>query len=197
MSEEGRIVVAKVGGSLLGWPPLPDRLSRFLSDRSGDRVILIAGGGGAADWVRGFDRIHALGEEKAHHLAVRSLDLSAHALAAILPGSEVVSTLDALARCWRSGRTPILAPRLVLDADDQVSPTPLPRSWDATTDAISARIARIAGAHELVLLKSVGPPPGSTPEDMARLGVVDPLFPEESRGIPTIVVVNLRSIEAT
>ena len=60
MSENGPTVVVKVGGSLMGWPPLPDRLARFLRlyREAGENVVLIAGGGGAADWVRGLDRAY-------------------------------------------------------------------------------------------------------------------------------------------
>lgn len=196
MSDIGRLIVVKVGGSLMDWPPLPDRLSRFLQRYANDRVVLVCGGGGAADWVRALDRVYALGEEAAHHLAVRSLDFSAHALSAILQGSNVVTTEEELAPCWKSGRVPILAPRLVLDDNDRSSDAPLPRNWDATTDSISARLATILNADELVLIKSVTVAPGTTPDEMSRNGVVDPLFPKESRSLTSIFVVNLRDVLA-
>jgi 5-(aminomethyl)-3-furanmethanol phosphate kinase len=195
----GRIVVAKVGGSLLAWPPLPDRLARFLADRRGrnERVVLIAGGGGAADWVREFDRVHAPGDEVAHALAVRSLDLTAHALAVLVSDSEVVTSRAAIGEAWKAGRVPILAPRLMLDEDDRTSPDPLPQTWDATTDAIAARLAALLGADELALLKSTSAPPGTTRDNASRLGLVDSTFPRVSRGLVAVVVVNLRDEAAT
>ena len=197
-TDPGRIVVAKVGGSLLAWPPLPDRLARFVDDRRGrgERLVLIAGGGGAADWVRDVDRLHALGDEVAHALAVRSLDLTARVLAALVADSEVVRTFDEVDGCWRSRRVPILAPRLVLD-DDRSSPDPLARNWDTTTDTIAARVAVLLHADELVLLKSAGLPPGTTRDEAARLGIVDAAFPRASRGLSSVVVVNLREEGAT
>lgn len=195
MSEPKRQIVAKVGGSLLDWRPLPSLLAQFLATLSPARVVLIAGGSGAADWVRRFDRAHSLGDEAAHHLAVRSLDLTAHALAAILPGSEVAETLASLGPCWQSGRVPILSPRLVLAEDDRTAILPLPRSWEATTDSIAARIARVIRADELILLKSATAPPDATAAEMAQLGLVDPLFPTESRGISIVRAINLRDDE--
>src|SRR4051812_9509912 len=88
--------VIKVGGSLLEWPELPGRLAAFLDDhrRAGDPsaspFTLIAGGGTAADMIRTLDRIHGLGDERAHWLAVDVLDLNARILASLLPGCVVV-----------------------------------------------------------------------------------------------------------
>lgn len=197
-TDPGRIVVAKVGGSLLAWPPLPDRLARFVDDRRmrGERLVLIAGGGGAADWVRDVDRLYALGDEVAHALAVRSLDLTARVLAALVADSRVVASLAEVADSWKSRRAPILAPRLVLD-DDRSSPDQLPRNWDTTSDAIAARVAVLLHADELVLLKSTGLPPGTTRDEAARLGIVDVALPRASRGLASVVVVNLREDGAT
>jgi aspartokinase-like uncharacterized kinase len=107
-------VVIKVGGSLLDWPGLPARLAEVLAGQT-RRVVLIVGGGRAVDWVRDLDRWHGLGEERAHALALRALDLTAHLLAALVPGLEVVPGIDALgdgsqAIGARAPLTPTLSP---------------------------------------------------------------------------------------
>ncbi len=109
-----RVVVIKVGGSLLGWEGLASRLAGFLSGRAAERVLLIVGGGPAADWARDLDRLHGLGEERSHHLAIRAMDLSAHALAAFGDAAGLAFTMigriEDLDAAWMSGRLPILAP---------------------------------------------------------------------------------------
>ncbi len=95
------LAVIKVGGSLLDWPELPGRLTAFLDGRRtskpAERSALIAGGGPAADLIRTLDRIHGLGDQTAHLLALHALDLTAILLAAILPGSSAVDRIEALA----------------------------------------------------------------------------------------------------
>ena len=56
------------------------------------------------------DQTHGLGDEKAHRLAIRSLDLTAELLAALLPGSAVVHRPEDLRACRKLGQIPILAP---------------------------------------------------------------------------------------
>ena len=187
-----RLVVVKLGGSLLDWPGLPGRLTGYLSDRGRDRLILVVGGGRAADLVRDLDRHHGLGPERSHALALRALDLTAHVVAALVAGLEVVRRPEACAAVWGSGRTPILAPRRFLDEDDHRSPHPLPHTWDVTTDSIAARLAARLGAAELVLLKSAPLPPGTDRASAARLGLVDPAFPAAARPLKLISYLNLR-----
>ena len=192
MTPEGPPVVIKVGGSLLDLPALPSRLLAYLAGRSGERQVLVVGGGGAADWVRDLDRVHGLGEETAHALAMRALDLTAYALAAAVPGLDVVDHPRDLGACWAAGRTPIFCPRRLLDEDDRVAPDPLPHSWDVTSDSIAARVARCLRARELVLLKSVSLPTGVDLAEAARLGLVDPAFPAVVSGL-VVTLVNLRA----
>ena len=128
----------------------------------------------------------------AHHLALRSLDLTAHVLAALVPGLVVVDELAALARVWNEGSTPVLAPRRFLEESDPASPDPLPPSWDVTSDAIAARVAVHLGAAELLLLKSTPLPTGTDRRAAARLGLVDPCFPDAARRLIRVVYLNLR-----
>ena len=188
-------VVIKVGGSLLEWVGLPDRLPTLLAEQERP-VVLIVGGGRAADLVRDLDRRHDLGEERAHALALRALDLTAHVLAALVPGLEVVPSVADLDRMKRSGQIPILAPRLFLDEDDRLGPAPLPHSWAVTSDAIAARVAVRLAAAELLLLKSAALPPGADRAEAARLGLVDPAFPTASRPLGRVSYRNLRDPSA-
>ena len=155
--------------------------------------MLIAGGGPAADWIRALDQIHRLGDVAAHRLALHALDLTAIALAALVPGSIVVDQLDLLETACISRSVTILSPRPVLSEIERRGASPLPASWEVTSDAIAARIAAYLEARSLVLLKSAPLPSGATMKDAATLGLVDPMLPSVAESIPQLEYVNLRS----
>jgi aspartokinase-like uncharacterized kinase len=190
------LTVTKVGGSLLDWPLLPRRLSAFLTRRRdfvpSERMVLIAGGGAAADVVRALDRTHELGGQRAHELALHALDLTAHVLAQLVPGSTVVVRIAALDDAWSAGSIPIIAPRRALRELEQSGIAPLPASWAVTSDSISARIAVALRAGCLVLLKSAPLPANATRAEAARLGLVDPMLPNVAQPLTRVEYLNLR-----
>lgn len=185
-------VVLKVGGSLLDWSALPDRLGPLLVDRQPKNCVILVGGGRVVDAIRDLDRAHGLDQDRAHALAIRALDLTAHILADLIPATRVVERLADLPPAWSQGLIPILAPRHWLVEDDR-SPDALPHHWDVTSDAIAARLAVRLQSPELVLLKSAPCPDPCDRELAARLGLVDPAFPEVSRAIPRVLYLDLRN----
>ena len=193
---EPSLTVIKVGGSLLEWPELPLRLTRFLDSRRSqlplERLILIVGGGSAADLVRRLDTTHGVGDQAAHDLALHALDLTALLLAAILPRCRAVDQVEALSPAWEEGVVPILAPRRILAALDRTCLDPLPATWDVTSDSIAAWIALSCRAECLILLKSATLPADASLETAARLGRVDPMLPRIARALPRVEYVNLR-----
>jgi len=195
------LVVIKVGGSLLGWPELPGRLAAFLDNqrdreaRLREQAVLVAGGGPFADLIRTMDQTHDLGDQKAHRLAIRSLDLTAELLAALVPRSAVVHRPEELGTSRNSGQVPILAPGQFLEEVDDLGPDPLPASWDATSDSIAARIAVLLGVRSLILLKSGGLCADIDRYQAARLGLVDAMFPRIASELEIVEFVCLRDAE--
>jgi aspartokinase-like uncharacterized kinase len=183
-------VVVKVGGSLFDLPDLGPRLEAWLGALDRPEVILAAGGGAAADFVREMDRVHGLGEEKSHWLALESLGLTTSLLMALAPPSLMLYRLgdpEPLSRrsfavqdmyafaCWDEGR-----------------PGCLPHRWEVTSDSLAARVAEVIGEGELVLLKSVTIPPDMDWPEASRRGYVDGFFPTMiARGVKARAV-NLR-----
>jgi len=53
----------------------------------------------------------------------------------------------------------------------------IPESWDVTSDSLALWLAGQVGAAACILVKSLGPPPGTGPAEWARLGLVDAAFP--------------------
>jgi 5-(aminomethyl)-3-furanmethanol phosphate kinase len=191
------VIVVKVGGSLFDWPELGACLGRWLRTVTTSEVLLVPGGGALADVVRDCDRVHGLGEEKAHWLALGALALQARVLSDLLPGAEVAADLVECARVWRLRRLPILD-ALCFARDDEGRPGHLPHCWSVTSDSVAARVAVVAGAERLVLLKSVSMPGELDAEEAARQGVVDSYFPRAIRSegmhrpLP-VQLVNLRA----
>jgi aspartokinase-like uncharacterized kinase len=191
------ITVVKVGGSLFDLPDLGIRLQTWLAaERPSDvfDVLLIPGGGPTTDAVRELDRIHGLGEEKSHWLALRALSLSAHFLASLLPSARVLDDLSQCRRAWKEGTIPILDVHQFARADERHA-RHLPHAWAVSSDALAARVAVVIQARELVLLKSTSIPTGLDWTEAGRLGLVDEMFAEVLRDAPAslkVSAVNLR-----
>lgn len=141
--------------------------------------------------IRELDRRHRLGEERAHWLALHALTLNAHFLAALLPGAAVADCLDECPEFWRRGLVPVLNAHAFARAD-QGQPDCLPPSWEATSDAVAARVARVAGARKLILLKSVQFPKEASWAEVARRGFVDAGFTQAVDPALTVESVNFR-----
>jgi aspartokinase-like uncharacterized kinase len=174
-NQRGPASVIKVGGSLFDLPDLGPRLRDWLARQSSRDVLLVPGGGPAADVVRQYDRLHALGEERAHWLALFALALNARFLASLLPRAVVVTHTQTLAVEWLQGKIPVLDPHAFALADEGRSDC-LPHCWSVTSDSVAARVAHATGAGELVLLKSVSLPLDIDWTEAGKRGLVDAYF---------------------
>lgn len=181
------MIVVKVGGSLFDWPALGPALRACVDSLRTRRVVLVPGGGALADAIRNLDRVHRLGEEDSHWLAMQALGVNAGFLKLLLPKARIVWAGDEL-----SGRS--VGKVQILDPDryfmtDEIGPAPLPHSWKVTSDSLSARVALNCGAEELILLKSVRWDRAGDWDGASAAGVVDPYFP---RVFGTMLSKNLR-----
>jgi aspartokinase-like uncharacterized kinase len=185
MSQTNSIVI-KVGGSLYDLPDLAARLRSVLESLREQRLLLVPGGGAAADIVRDLDRLHGLGQEWSHWLALRALTMNALFLQTLLPN-------------FRLAKWPHLPALAILDPyefalADEHNPEHLPHTWEVTSDSVAARAAQVLGARELLLLKSVSLADGLGWPAAARAGVVDAHFAKVMEQAPTlrVHVINLR-----
>jgi aspartokinase-like uncharacterized kinase len=174
------MIVVKVGGSLFDHPALGPGLRGFVEALAPADVLLVPGGGPIADAVRELDRVHGLGEEAAHWVALRALAVTATFLEGIIGEPNPTSPFRVL-DCFTFAR------------EDDSRPGALPHTWSVTTDSIAARAALVFGAERLVLLKSVDVPPGTSWEVAAANGWVDAHFPQLAAALACpIEVVNFR-----
>lgn len=179
----------KVGGSLFDWPELIPRLRAFVEPLQKNKIFLFPGGGPLTDVIREYDRVHQLGEERSHWLAIKTLQINSLLLSAIFPEWRLITTHEQLSQRGNG----ILDPFPLCECEPQHSDL-IPASWQVTSDSISLRFAQVANASRLILLKSTNLPDGLSWSEAAEQGFVDAHFPKlfEIKPIP-IEWVNLRA----
>jgi aspartokinase-like uncharacterized kinase len=188
--------IVKVGGSLLAWPELPQALERWLAAQPPAIHVLLCGGGGFADCIRQADHNFTLGEEASHWLCIDTLALTARLIAQLVPAGLFIATFGELQKRIATAQSGLIIfdPREFLQFHEaQLPGTPLPHTWQATSDSVAARLAEVFAADELVLLKSAAP----TVDDLAKLvvgGYVDPHFPEAARNVRRVQYIDLRGV---
>src|SRR5687767_6623166 len=84
--------IVKIGGSLFDLPDLRTRLLGWLARQSAKRIVLVPGGGSSAEVIRVLDRTHRLGEEAAHWLALRMVQVNGWFLKVLLPQAQIVAS---------------------------------------------------------------------------------------------------------
>jgi aspartokinase-like uncharacterized kinase len=191
----GQRRIVKVGGSLLDWPLLKDKLVAWLASQSPARNVLLAGGGDLTDAIRRAQAIHQFGDQDAHWMCVRALSVTAQMLSRILPDAMLATSLDELpAADSLEASVLVFDPSGWLRQEEPGAPgQQLPHDWTATTDSIAARLATLTTASELVLLKSADPPPAASLAELAAVGYVDQHFFAAAMGLPLVRLVNFRS----
>jgi aspartokinase-like uncharacterized kinase len=191
-----QIRIVKVGGSLFDLPDLGDRLRQWLSRQPPAHHVLLAGGGSLVDEVRRWHALRPLDEATAHWMCVDLLTVSSHLLHARLP--EIPLIEDDRLLCQRVGEQDctIFVPATWMRYGEPKLPgTPLPQTWEVTSDSITARLAITLGAAELVLMKPVLPVEGLDEgiPAFSAAGYVDPMLARMAGELPSVRLVNLRA----
>lgn len=174
--EKTPVVAIKIGGSLLSFPQLLERIEWLLEQRAGSHVMLICGGGQAADMVRSWQQWHGISDRQAHHLALAGMAFHERLLQSALPNSRLVENLVDLENAWNDGVRPILQAGAFIDEMDLLLDEPLPATWEMTSDSIAAWCGHFAGADELILAKSTDLPGNCSFASAREAGLVDAAF---------------------
>lgn len=178
------VTVLKVGGSLYDLPDLGPRLRRITERIEGVKLI-VPGGGATANAIRDFDATHQLGQEASHWLALRACGLNAHFLAKLLGDWPVLGNVD--------GESNGIVDLFEFAREDERRADRCPHHWNVTSDSMAVRVAIVAGAKELIMLKSVDVEPDWT--QASYRSQVDPYFTTALSHAPSLMVraINFRA----
>lgn len=142
--------VIKVGGSLGQSPALPNLMQIISKLGNRHKILIVPGGGAFANAIRDYDQRFGVAQDTGHWMSILAMDQYGHLLASMIADSTLVHGLAAARETLSSGRIPILLTYNLLRQTDA-----LPKSWDITSDSIAVWLADLAGARQVVLLKSV------------------------------------------
>lgn len=192
-----RTVLFKIGGSLFSLPDLADRL-RSLFELTGGRIIVVPGGGVAADQVREWDDLFHFPQKVSHQLAIDALSLNARFLTSLLPESQIAaSSNEALNTNTQVNIVDVAC--LLRDFEQQEVEMP-PAGWHVTSDSLAGWLACQWAVDQLILVKSVDPPEliprqcveVSSGQERLRRQPVDGWFSTLIPGLPSVSWCNLR-----
>jgi len=169
-------VVLKLGGSLLTIPNLMDRLEAVIDRLRPSPVLIVPGGGAAADIIRDLDRKLQLSPEKAHRDAIAAMSLNAALLCRLNRSLRLVRNYDEALQVWSEGHSAVLdADSFLFDQPDKTGVDSLPASWDITSDSIAAWTAGQWQADRVILSKSCDAPETNL-SALCQLGMIDRAF---------------------
>ncbi|QDT30801.1 amino acid kinase family protein [Thalassoglobus polymorphus] len=190
--KEHPATIIKLGGSLFDLPDLGTRLEDFLERHRFPNPILIPGGGPFADAVRELDQLHHLGDTASHEIGTHTLSLSARFVASLSNRFVLTTSPDEFDRCWTQQTIPIFDAAAMT-----MKHSPLPSSWDVTSDSIAAWTCSLHSESQLVLVKSADLPTSLSYQGATQAGLVDAHFPNIAENLTNISWCNLRGESPT
>lgn len=191
--------IIKLGGSLLKLADLPERLEQLIQSQPQYDHAIVVGGGGAANVVREWDRVHQLRRRASHDLAVHSLQLTARFLTELIPASGLANRRDAVRIMIAHGRLPVIDMVEFLDRYEAEMQISLPHDWSLTSDSLALWVSSVLKADSLLLAKSISCPTEKSLDLASANQSVDEHFPWLWRDVkahnrqPGLQWANLRS----
>lgn len=181
MRPDQRPGVVKLGGSLVADRNRLRAWLGHLAQGGAGACVVVPGGGPFADAVRQAQGALAFDEALAHRLALDAMGHMAEVFRALEPRLTVARDPDA---ALAGGKIPVWDPATLRGGHPEI-----PESWAVTSDSLAVWLATQLHAPRCLLVKSADGPPGATPSDLARLGLVDAAFPNFAAAYPGEIVI--------
>lgn len=182
--------IIKLGGSLFNLPGLADHLLKFLAFHDFESPLILPGGGRFADVIRNLDQTHSLDVKHSHELGIKTLALSAQFVAGLSPKFRLIFPTSTNCEIDNSTVYSVVDP-----TEFVLNYSPLPPTWDVTSDSIAAWLTSLHPQSNLVLLKSVRLPNDLSLCRSAELNLVDAEFPKAAAKLQKISWCNFRDDE--
>ena len=169
-------IVLKFGGSLLTIPDLMKRLEAVIDRLRPSPVLIVPGGGAAADIIRNLDQNLGLSPKKAHRDAIAAMSYNAALLCRLNKSLRFVRNYEEALQVWSEGHSAVLdADSFLFDQPDHDNEDSLQASWDITSDSIAAWTAQQWQADRIILAKSCDAPETNL-SALCQLGMIDRAF---------------------
>lgn len=142
-------IVIKIGGSFIKVDNIEllkniiEVIEDTVFEEKNIKMIIVNGGGRAADLVRKFDSVSKLKAKNAHFAAISAVELNAYLISDFFKEFSFFSQNISL-----PNRINIFLPLLYYKNFD-----PLPNSWHVTSDTMALETAERISADKLILLK--------------------------------------------
>ena len=183
--------VIKVGGSLLQRADLADQLKIWIKQQTVAENFFIVGGGIIVDAIRALDQMHRLEPCQTHWMCVDLLDVTYQIARNWFADWTHVETRNQLHHVINRPVTAmnhLVATKSFYHQDDDAG---FPQGWQTTSDSISARLAIVVDADEIVLLKSTNVDRNETISSLVTAGIIDPVFPDAAKSIANVRIEKL------
>jgi len=169
-------IVVKLGGSLLVLPDLVDRLHAVIGLLHPHRVLIIAGGGAAANEIRRLDEYCVRTATQAHWDAIAAMTFNAEILSRVCGCLPVISNRIDADTAWQQHNAVLLDCAAFLREEQTLYSRSLPESWSVTSDSIAAFVTLRWPARQVVFCKSCDL---TSPhiDRLCRDGLLDEWFP--------------------
>ena len=177
MSASRQLIVIRIGGSLLDLPALHCKINQLLNRLQPARILLITGGGHAAETIRQLDQRFTIHPSLAHWQAIAAMSFNANVLVRTGRHLKVVTDPESAGMAWETDCTPVLDPLAWLRGPGRRVAATLPHSWHVTSDSIAAAVLHAWDGQRLILAKSCSPPARNI-RDLAAAGAVDLYLPQ-------------------
>ncbi len=165
------MIVIKLGGSLAASGKLRSCLDKIESCYQGRAVVIVPGGGVFADQVRIAQRQWQFDDRAAHLMAILAMQQMALVINALKPDIAIASSIVECSKQINNKGIAVWSPDFA-----ELDKAGIPATWDVTSDSLSAWLAKMLAADELILVKSGNINADFNVPKLVQQQVVDALF---------------------